>query len=164
MELVTPGFGLIFWTTITFLILVFLLGKFAWKPILKTVNERDQKIEESLKAAEAAREQMKDLQSDHEKLVREAKAERDNILKEAKETRDKVIAEAQNTAKAEAAAILAKANEDIKREQEQAFKELKKEVVDIAIQAATVILKSELKDSGKQQELVDSYLKDSKFN
>lgn len=164
MELVTPGFGLIFWTTISFLLLVFLLGKFAWKPILKTVQEREQSIEEALKSAEKAREEMASLQSEHEKLVKQAKAERDQILKEAKETRDKVVAEAQNIAKKEAASIMVKAQESIKREQEQAFKELKNDVVDIAISAATVILKGQLTDKEKQQTLVEEYLKDSKFN
>lgn len=164
MELVTPGFGLIFWTTISFLLLVFLLGKFAWKPILKTVQEREQSIEEALKSAEKAREEMASLQSEHEKLVKQAKAERDQILKEAKETRDKVVADAQNIAKKEAASIMVKAQESIKREQEQAFKELKNDVVDIAISAATVILKGQLTDKEKQQTLVEEYLKDSKFN
>ena len=107
---------------------------------------------------------MSSLQSEHEKLVKQAKAERDQILKDAKETRDKVVADAQNTAKNEAALIMAKAQENIKREQEQAFKELKHEVVDIAIEAATIILKGHLADKEKQQSLIEEYLKESKFN
>lgn len=164
MELVTPGFGLIFWTTITFLLLVFLLGKFAWKPILSAVNERENSIKEALNSAAKAKEEMAALQNEHEKLVRQAKAERDQILKEAKETRDKVVSEAQNIAKREAASIMAKAHEEIKRDQEQAFKQLKSEVADMAIQAATLILKGQLNDKEKQQSIVDEYLKEAKFN
>lgn len=164
MELLTPGFGLIFWTTLTFLLLVFLLAKFAWKPILNTINEREKSISEALEQAKKAREEMSTLHSEHEKLVREAKEQRDLILKEAKETRDKVIADAQNQAKKEASSILEKAFEDIKREQEQALKVLKQEVATMAVNAATVILKNELSDKAKSQALVDAYLKESKLN
>ncbi|MBI1183836.1 F0F1 ATP synthase subunit B [bacterium] len=163
-SLVTPDPGLIFWTTVVFLILLVLLGKFAWKPILGAVKAREQSIDEALKLAEEARAEMANLKSDHEKLVKEAKAERDQILKEAKETRDKVVAEAQNAAKTEAAAIIAKAQEEIKRDQEQAFKQLKAEVADMAVEAATVILKGQLADKEKQQALVNEYLKEAKFN
>lgn len=164
MSLVTPDIGLLFWTTITFLLLVFVLGKFAWKPMLSAVNKRQDSIEEALKQAEKARQEMANLQSDHEKLLREAKAERDQLLKDAKETRDKVIADAQATAKTEAAAVMAKAQAEIKRDQEQAMKALKSEVAEMAISAATAILKSELADKAKQEALVDEYLKDAKFN
>ena len=164
MSLVTPDIGLLFWTTISFLLLVFVLGKFAWKPMLKAVNERQTSIEESLKQAEQARAEMANLQTEHEKLLVEAKMERDQILKEAKETRDKVIADAQNVAKTEAAAVMAKAQMEIKRDQEQAFKTLKAEVAEMAIGAATAILKNELSDKAKQEALVDEYLKEAKFN
>lgn len=163
-SLVTPGIGLIVWTTLVFLILLFLLGKFAWKPILKAVKEREQGIEESLSAAQNARKEMESLHSDHERLVKEAKAQRDQILKGAKETKDQVIAQAQETAKTEAQAIMAKGKEEIVREREQAFKQLKSEVAQMAIQAASLILKDELKDKAKQEALVEAYLKDTKFN
>lgn len=163
-SLTTPGFGLIFWTTLTFLLLVFVLGKFAWKPILKTVKDREQSIEDALKQAEKAREEMSKLQSDHEKLVKEAKAERDNILKEAKETKDRVVADAENAAKEKAAAVMEKANQDILREREQAFKELRKEVATIAIEAATKILRKELSDPKASEALVNEYLGEAKMN
>lgn len=164
MSLVTPDIGLLFWTTISFLLLVFVLGKFAWKPMLKAINERQNSIEESLKQAEKARAEMANLQTEHKNLLVEAKMERDQILKDAKETRDKVIADARNAAKTEAASVMAQAQAEIHRDQEQAFKMLKAEVADMAISAATAILKSELSDKAKQVALVDEYLKDAKFN
>lgn len=164
MELITPGFGLIFWTTITFLILVFILGKFAWKPILGAVKERETSIAEALQSAEKAREEMAKLQSDHEELVKKAKVERDQILKEAKETKDRVIAQAEKTAKEEASRIIEKANQEIRRESEQAFKELKKEVASIAIEAAGKILRQELSDKSASEALVEKYLGEAKLN
>lgn len=164
MELVTPGFGLIFWTTITFLILIFLLGKFAWKPILGAVKERESSIADALQAADKAREEMSKLQSDHQELVKKAKVERDEILKEAKETKDRVIAQAEKTAKEEASRIIEKANQEIRRESEQAFKELKKEVASIAIEAAGKILRQELSDKNASEALVEKYLGEAKLN
>lgn len=164
MDLITPGIGLVFWTSVVFIILVFLLGKFAWKPILGAVKDREKSIEDALLSAEKAREEMSKLQSDHEQLVKEAKAERDNILKEAKSTKDKVIAQAEEIAREEASKIMARANAEIEREREQAFKELKKEVAIIAISAATKILKNELQDKAKQEALVNEYLQEAKLN
>ncbi|MGB0429948.1 MAG: F0F1 ATP synthase subunit B [Bacteroidia bacterium] len=163
-SLVTPDPGLIIWTSVVFVILLILLRSFAWKPILGAVKAREESIDDALKSAEKAREEMSSLQSEHEKLVREAKAERDQILKDAKETKDKVVSEAQNIAKQEAASIMARAQENIRREQEQAMKELKAEVATMAIEAATVILKGQLSDKEKQQAIVDEYLKEAKFN
>jgi F-type H+-transporting ATPase subunit b len=93
MDLVTPDFGLIFWTLVTFLLLVFLLGKFAWKPILKMVDDREASIEDALKAAERARDEMKSLQSDNEAVLKEARQERERILKEAREMKNKIVSD-----------------------------------------------------------------------
>ena len=103
MGIVTPGFGLIFWTTLTFFILLFLLAKFAWKPILKAVQDREEAIDSALKAAEAAKAEMASLQSNNEQLLKEAREEREQILKEARALRDKTIADAKTAASEEAA-------------------------------------------------------------
>ena len=98
MELITPGLGLVFWMTLAFLFLVFILGKFAWKPILSAVKAREEIIRGSLEAAEKAREDMKKLQTDNEAILRKAREERENILKDAREIRDKMINEAKDKA------------------------------------------------------------------
>ena len=101
MDLVIPSIGLIFWTSLVFIILLFLLAKFAWKPILKSVKERETKIETALEASEKAREEMAALKSQNEDLRKEALVERDALLKEAREMKDKIVSEAKNTAKEE---------------------------------------------------------------
>ena len=102
MELITPHIGLIFWTGLVFLLLMFVLTKFVWKPVLKAVNEREQKISDALELAEKTKAEMKALQAQNENLLKEAKAERDAIVKDAKETATKMVEDAKNTAKAEA--------------------------------------------------------------
>ena len=109
MDLVTPGIGLVFWTTLTFLLVVFLLIKFAWKPVLGMINERNKSIEDSLKLAETTKAEMAKLQADNEKLLAEARKERDNLLKEAREMKDQMIAQAKADATVEANKIMAAA-------------------------------------------------------
>jgi len=109
MELVTPAIGLIFWTAVVFILLVILLKKFAWKPILTAVDKRNESIENALKAAEKAKEDIENLTADNERILNEAKLERDALLKEAREIKDKVIAEAKDKAKIEAEIILVSA-------------------------------------------------------
>ena len=111
MDLVTPDFGLIFWTLVTFLLLVFLLGKFAWKPILKMVDDREASIEDALKAAERARDEMKSLQSDNEAVLKEARQERERILKEAREMKNKIVSDAKDIAIAEGEKAIASAQD-----------------------------------------------------
>ena len=114
MELVTPEIGLIFWTTIVFLILLIVLKKYAWKPILSAVDERNKSIEEALKAADKAKNEMQALNTDNERILMEAKKERDALLKEGREIKDNIIAEAKDKAKVEEDKILTTANEQIK--------------------------------------------------
>ena len=106
MGIVTPGFGLIFWTSITFFLLLFLLAKFAWKPILKAVQEREEAINSALRAAESAKAEMASLQSNNEQLLKEAREEREAMLKEARAMRDKTISDAKGAASEEAAKVL----------------------------------------------------------
>ena len=145
--------GLFFWQSVLFIGLIFLLRKFAWKPILKAVNDREEKIEGSLKAAEEAQQKIKDLNNESEALIKEARAERDALLKEARETRDAVINEAKNNAKAEAEKIMESAREAINNEKQAAMVELKNQVAVLSIEVAEKIIRTELSSDAKQKEL-----------
>ena len=164
MELVTPEIGLIFWTTIVFLILLIVLKKYAWNPILSAVDERNKSIEEALKAADKAKNEMQALNTDNERILMEAKKERDALLKEGREIKDNIIAEAKDKAKVEADKILTTANEQINNEKMKAITELKNQVAEISIDIAEKILKSELSDTNKQKELIAEALKSNELN
>ncbi|MGE0568342.1 MAG: F0F1 ATP synthase subunit B [Bacteroidia bacterium] len=162
--LVTPGVGLIFWTSIVFLMLLFILGKFAWKPILNAIKEREQGIENALKSAEKAKKEMEELQAGNEKILNEARNERDTLLKEARETKDAIINEAKTKAGQEAERILATAREQINAEKNAAIADLKSQVATLSIDIAEKILKSELSTDEKQKALVNSLMKDVNLN
>jgi len=164
MELVTPAIGLIFWTAVVFILLVILLKKFAWKPILTAIDKRNESIENALKAAEKAKEDIENLTADNERILNEAKLERDALLKEAREIKDKVIAEAKDKAKIEAEKILVSAKEQITNEKMAAITELKNQVAELSIEIAEKIIKSELQDLNKQKELVTSAISDKDLN
>lgn len=162
--LVTPELGLIVWTTIVFCILFFLLAKFAWKPILKAVNEREKSIEEALKSAEEAKLKMAELKSNNEDLLNKARADRDELLKEAREMKDKIVNEAKATANVEAEKIVAAARESIQHEKMAAITELKNQVANLSIEIAEKILKEELSSADKQKTIIDNVVKDISLN
>jgi F-type H+-transporting ATPase subunit b len=162
MELVTPAIGLIFWTTVVFTLLVLLLKKFAWKPILSAVDERNQSIKNSLAEAEKARNEMSELTANNEKIIAQAKVDRDVILKEARDMKNEIISEAKDKASKEAEKLVSTAKEQILNEKMKAITELKNHVADLSIEMAEKILSSELSDVAKQKELVKKALKDSK--
>ena len=164
MELVTPEIGLIFWTTIVFLLLLIVLKKYAWKPILAAVDERNKSIEDALKAADKAKKEMLALNTDNERILIEAKKERDALLKEGREIKDNIIAEAKDKAKIEADKILITAKEQINNEKMKAITELKNQVAEMSIDIAEKILKSELSDKNKQKELIAEALKSNELN
>ena len=163
-SLIEPAIGLIVWSTITFLLLVFLLTKFAWKPILSAIKTREKNIEEALQSAEKALNDMRELRSNNEKMMNEAKAERDAIMKEARETKDAIIAEAKQKAQADADRIMAGTREQIKNEKNAAVAELKNQVAVLSIEIAEKILKSELSNDEKQKTLVSTLMKDVTLN
>ncbi len=163
MDLVTPAIGLIFWTTVTFLILLFLLGKFAWKPILNSVKQREKSIEDALLSVEKAREEMQNLHSDNERILKEARMERDAVLKEAREMKDKIISEAKDQAKEQAESLTRAAREAIQNEKLAAITEIKNQMADLSIDIAQRVLREELKDSGKQREMVNKMLEEAKL-
>ena len=162
MELVTPAIGLIFWTTVVFTLLVLLLKKFAWKPILSAVDERNQSIRNSLAQAEKARNEMSELTANNEKIIAQAKVDRDVILKEARDMKNEIISEAKDKASKEAEKLVSTAKEQILNEKMKAITELKNHVADLSIEMAEKILSSELSDVAKQKELVKKALKESK--
>lgn len=164
MELVKPSIGLIFWMIVSFSIILFLLKKFAWAPILGMIKEREESIETALAAAEKAKAEMKALQSANERILDEAKMERELLLKDAREIREKMIAEAKGIASKEGERLLKSARENIQNEKMAAITELKNQVATLSIDIAEKILKSELSSDEKQKSLVNTLLKDVNLN
>jgi F-type H+-transporting ATPase subunit b len=158
MELVTPAYGLIFWTTIVFGILLFILRLVAWKPIIKSVNAREREIRDALAESKLAREEMAQLKSDNEKIIQQAKLERDEILKEARELKDKIIGEAKTNAEKQSAILLEQAKKNIEDEKAIVFNQLKNEMAQVSIEMAEKILGKELSDKTSQEKLVRTLL------
>ncbi|MBT02816.1 MAG: ATP synthase F0 subunit B [Crocinitomicaceae bacterium] len=151
--------GLFFWQTVLFIALIFLLRKFAWKPILNAVIEREEKIEGALKAAEEAENKMKELSANNEKILADARVERENILKDGRSIKEKMIADAKSQASTEAEKIITSAKEQINIEKMKAMTEIKNQVADISIEMAEKILRTELKDAKNQKKLIEEALK-----
>lgn len=164
MDLVTPDFGLLFWTGIVFVILLFLLVKFAWKPILTAVNERETKIADSLEQAEKAQEELKALQAKNEDLLKEARAERDAMIKDAKATATKMVDDAKNAAKEEGAKMIALAKASIESEKAAAIAELKTQVASLSIEIAEKVIKGELSTADKQKAMAEKLAEDINLN
>lgn len=160
MELITPGFGLVFWTMITFLILLLILRKFAWKPILDSVSQREEGIKDALASAEQAKKEMQNLQANNEQLLKDARAERDAMMKEAREIKDKMIADAKNEAKDVAAKLIQNAQASIEQEKQAALSELKHQVAELSIGIAETVVKKELSAKKDQLKLVEDLLSD----
>lgn len=156
--------GLFFWQTVLFLALLFLLRKFAWKPILNAVNEREQKINDSLELAEKTKQEMAALQASNENLLKEARAERDAMIKDAKETAAKMVAEAKDKAKEEGDKMLAVARESINAEKAAAISELKTQVAAFSIEIAEKVVRGELSSADKQKALADKLAEDINMN
>ncbi len=156
--------GLFFWQTVLFVILLFLLRKFAWKPILNAVNEREDSIKEALDSAEDAKRKMAELKADNEVLLNKAREERDAMLKEARDIKDKIVAESKNTAKVEADKIIAAAREGIQQEKMAAITDLKNQVAKLSIEIAEKILKDELSSADKQKTIIDNVVKEINLN
>lgn len=162
--LLSPSYGLIVWTLLAFLTVLFLLKKFAWKPILNALKEREDSIQNALDAAKKAKEEMFALQSDNQRILDEAKLERDKIMKDAREVKDTIIAEAKQKAQKEGEKLLATARENIQNEKMDAITELKNQVAKLSIDIAEKILKEELSSQEKQKKLVSALLEDVNLN
>jgi len=163
MDLVTPELGLVFWTTISFAILFFLLAKFAWKPIIAAIYLRERSIEDALLKAEAAKDEMSRLTNENDALLKQARAERDVILSEAKKLKDQIISEAKDAAHAEGARQIELARVEINNQKAIAMADVKNQVASLSIEIAEKVLKQQLADSAKQDELVSQLLKEVKL-
>lgn len=164
MGLITPGLGLIFWSALGFLIVLFLLSKYAWKPILSALDEREKSIEDALKSAEIARNEMANLKAENEKIIHEAKIERDKMLLQASETSKQMIEEAKDLAAKEGQMMLEKAKAAIETEKHAALEELKVQVGILSLAVAEKLLKRNFTSDASQQKLVEELVKDIKLN
>jgi len=164
MELLTPGTGLIVWQTFVFLLLVFLLGKLAWKPILSSLKEREISIQEALDTAEKARLELTKLKADNEDLLKQAREERDKMLREAREASNRLKEEAQTEAKKMADKIVDDARTTIGIEKQAALKEIKIQVAMFSLEVAERLLKEKLSNDKAQKDLVQKYVNDIKVN
>jgi len=164
MDLVTPGIGMIFWSTLFFLVLLFILGKFAWPSILTAIKARNESIRKALDAAGKAKEEMAQLQADNKKILAEAKAERDALLKEAKHVKDKLIADAKETAAEEAKKLVQNARQAIQAEKAAAINDMKEQMVTLSVDIAEKILRKKLEESEAQKALVDKLINEADLN
>lgn len=164
MELVTPDLGLSIWTSVAFIILLIILRAFAWKPILGAVKDREESIEKAISSADEARKEMAALQANNEALLKEARLERDKILAEARDTKDQIVSDAKNVAKQEAERLLTQAREVIDTEKKAALAEIKNQVATLSLDIAGKVIKAELAEDKKQQELVGKLMEEVKLN
>jgi F-type H+-transporting ATPase subunit b len=158
------SYGLFFWQLIILLIVIFILGKFAWKPIINALEEREKGISDALASAEKAKLEMARLTNENEQLLKDAREERDAILKEAKELKDKIVAEAKESAQTEGAKLIENAKREIEDQKLKALAEVKNQVSALSLDIARKVLTKEFEDQGKQEALVSDLLKDVKLN
>ncbi|MCA5005141.1 F0F1 ATP synthase subunit B [Sphingobacterium bovistauri] len=158
------SYGLFFWQLIILLIVIFILGKFAWKPIINALEEREKGISDALASAEKAKLEMARLTNENEQLLKEAREERDVILKEAKELKDKIVAEAKESAQTEGAKLIENAKREIEDQKLKALAEVKNQVSALSLDIARKVLTKEFEDQNKQEALVADLLKDVKLN
>jgi len=164
MQIVTPEFGLIFWQLVIFLLVLFLLAKFAWKPILTSLKEREDSIESALRMADEAKLEMQSLKAGNEKLMAEARLERDRMLQEAQKMSEQLIETAKSRATEEGSRMITQAREAIQNEKNAALADVRNTAAQLSLDIAERILRRELTDPAAQTQLVDSYLKDVKLN
>ena len=160
MDLLTPGTGLLFWQTIVFLALFMFMAKFAWKPILGSLKEREESIQQALDAAEKAKQDMAALQAGNEKLLREAREERDRIVRDAREAANRLIDQAQTEAKRSADKLIEDAKSVINTEKQAAMREVKAQVALFSLEIAEKLVKKNLSSDKAQKELAEAYLKE----
>lgn len=164
MDLLTPSIGNLFWTAVVFLLLLALLAKFAWSPILSAVRERENNIQDALNQAKLARQEMSQLKEDNERILREAKLERDAILKEAREMKDKIVNDAKDVAKVEGEKMIANAKASILTEKNAAMADIKNQIGTLSVSIAENILKQKLDNNEAQTALVENLINKSNLN
>ena len=164
MELIKPSFGLIFWMLIGFGILFLILAKYAWPVITKMIAEREKFIQQQLTEAENVRQEMRNLKSEHQQLLIEAKDERDKILADARKMVEKMNDDAKLRREKETDAMMAETRAAIENEKMKALTEIKNEIANLSIDVAEKILREELKDSSKQEELIHKWVEELKIS
>jgi len=164
MDLLSPSFGLIFWMAVIFLLTLLILRKFAWRPILKLLSEREQGIADSLETAERVKAEMAQMKYEHEEILKEAKTERSQILKEAKEAKDQMINEAKEQAKVEAKKIIDDARVAINNQKMAALTDVKNQVGNLAVEVAEKILRNQLSEEKAQQDYVKKLIDEIELN
>ena len=164
MGLVTPDLGYFAWALVAFIVVFLILKKFAWKPILKSLNEREQNIAGAIASAEKVKAEMAQLQNENEALLAKAREERAKLLKEARETKDKIVNEAKEQAKNEAAKIIAEAQVAINSQKMAALTEVKNEVGKLVVEVSEKVLRSELSNQNKQEAHINGLVESIKLN
>jgi F-type H+-transporting ATPase subunit b len=164
MELITPGIGLLFWMLLAFSVVLMILKKFAWKPILNALRDRENSIEQALQAADKAREQMAKLQADNEKILAEARLERDKLIREAREMKDQIINDARLKASEEGNKLIEAARNAIQNERTAAVDQIRQMVANLSVDIAQKLLLKQLEDEKSQKELIEKVLNQTKLN
>jgi len=164
MQLLTPSLGLIVWTLLAFLIVFFILRKFAWAPILNSLNAREKGIADSLETADRVKREMAQLKNENEALMAQAREERGAMLKEAREMKDRIIAESKEQAKVEYSKIIAEAQQAIETQKMAALTDVKNQVGKLVIEVTEKVLRRELSNPGAQEALIKDMVEDVKLN
>jgi F-type H+-transporting ATPase subunit b len=164
MELVTPNLGTIFWMVIIFAIVAIVLKKFAWKPILNALYEREKSIESALNAAQEARQEMDKLKAGNEELLAQARKEKEDIMKEAIKLKENIVGEAKEKASAETQRSIEHARQQIQNEREKAVNEMKKQMTELSLMIAEKVIRKEMADDKKQQEMVRRLVDEIELN
>jgi F-type H+-transporting ATPase subunit b len=164
MELITPGFGLLFWMIVSFLIVWVILKKFAWLPIINALKNREKSIENALRSADHAKAEMEKLQVENEKILAEARVERDKLIKEARQIKEKIIEDAKSQAQEEVKKLMESARVSISNEKKAAIKEIKDQVAVLSIQVAEKIIREKLSNTSNQGDYIDKLMKEVKLN
>jgi F-type H+-transporting ATPase subunit b len=164
MELLTPDLGLFIWNVIIFLLLLVILRSLAWKPILKSLNEREKGISDSLASAERIKAEMAQMKNENEALLAKAREERALLLKEARETKDKIVNEAKEQAKQEAGKIIADAQQAIEQQKNAAITEVKNQVGTLVVEVAEKVLRRQLENKSEQESYIRQLTNESKLN
>lgn len=164
MQLVTPGIGLIFWMLVSFSLVMYVLAKYAWAPIMKGIHHREETIERALEAANEAKKEMLLLKAGNEQLLRDAKDERDALMRDARKVKEAILDEARTKANEESARIVENARENIQFEKMAAINDLKNQIASISIEIAEKLIGKELENKEQQKKLTEKLLKEVKIN
>ncbi len=164
MGILLPDPGLVFWTALSFLILLFILTKFAWKPMLSALKARDEHIEGALKNAEEAKNELQKMEITRKEMLESTKVEKDKLIKEAQEIKAQILADAKEASQIEGNKIIEQARKQIQHEREEAIASLRSQVGLLSIEIAEKILREQMKDEAKQKALIDQYLDEINFN